>query len=139
MGRIAYIRKGKLQNLYTGYRTKKLRGYKKNRSFGGSIPLVENMLSQMGITIEGVKNCGLEKYEELKDIAIESIGKDKKESNKFFKKYEELKIKIGNLTLPLTNKNELASQLGTTRKTLHNWREKGKNIEIPKDLGFGKV
>lgn len=120
-GRFAYIKKNKLENLYRDYRIKKLRNYKKHRAFGGSFPIVEKKLKKMSINIEGHENCSLDDYERLKDVAIDSIGKNKKDMNPYAQKYLALKKKIGKLELPIKNQEELAKKLGVIQKTIYNW------------------
>jgi len=123
-GRFQYIRKKKLEKLFTDYKKKKIRSYKECKSFNGAFPIVENMLDKMSITIEGTPNCDLKMYEELKDKAIESIGQDRtKKENPYYKKFQELKKQIGQIKCPILTKEQLAERLDVSGRTLLNWRD----------------
>lgn len=121
-GRFQYIRKKKLEKLYTDYRKIKKRNYKECRSFGGSFPIIENKMGSMGITIEGTPDCDLKMYERLKDKAISSIGGDGvAKLSPEHRNLMKLKKKLAGLTFPIKNKGHLVEKLGLTRATLYNW------------------
>jgi len=73
-GRFVYIKKNNLERLYLLYKTKRMRGYKQLKSFGGWIPLIEDNFDKLDMSIENKPHCSLMDYENLKDKAIESIG-----------------------------------------------------------------
>jgi len=120
-GRFIYVKKKNLEQLFMDYKIKKKRNYKRYMSFGGSVPIVEKHLDKMGLIIEGVPNCTLEMYEQLKDKAIESMG-DKGKANPYIIKLKELKTKIGRAKLPILTQEQLAKALGLNRSTLGNWK-----------------
>lgn len=121
-GRFIYIKKGDLENLFRDYRQKKKREYKKYARFGGGFPIVEKYMAQMGITIEGKKDCTLEDYEKLKDRAIESIGgTDAVKVNKFEIKYDDLRRRVASVAFPVTSVREYTEKLGITRQSYYNW------------------
>lgn len=121
-GRFRYIKMGKLEKLFVEYRKNKVRGYKKCSAFGGSFPIVEQHIEKMGINIEGIENATLEDYEKLKDKSIASIGTEKKKDNPDKIRLNKLLKNVGCLKLPIKNQEELAEQLGVSRKTIHNWQ-----------------
>ena len=130
-GRFVYIKNKFLEALYNDYRKKKVRSYNKLKSFGGSFPIVEQYIGQMGINIEGRPNCSLEDYENLKDKAIQSIGRpDTVTSNPFKKKYNDLRYKVGNLTFPIPTKEIFANKIGHSSRTLTNWKNSVSNGDI---------
>lgn len=136
-GRLAYIRQKNLQDLWTDYKSKKKRNYKHYRAFGGGFVKVEEILGKMGITIEGVPNCDLDMYEDLKDKAIDSIRKAKPETDKGTKKLNELKKKLGKLKCPILTKESLSNQLGINVRTLLRWGEDDTTEE--NDMAEGQI
>lgn len=124
-GRFIYIKKKCLEMLYADYKQKKKRNYKKYMSFGGSFPIVEKHLDKMGLIIEGVPNCTLQMYEELKDKAINSMG-DKTKENPELLKYKELKVKLSKLKFPILTKEQFSLGIGINPKTIYKW---GKALE----------
>ena len=73
-GRFVYFMQKDIERLYLMYRTKKIRGYRQCKKFGGWIPFLEKHLTHMDMTIEGHPHCTIDDYERFKDEAIESIG-----------------------------------------------------------------
>jgi len=128
-GRFMYIKKGSLEFLYNSFRFKKKRDYKGAMAFGGSMPIVEKYMDKMGINIEGVPNCNLEQYEELKDKAIASIGQKKRDRSKHYQNLQIFKKRIGYLKCPIMNHQELAEQLGVSRRSFYLWQKITLNIE----------
>lgn len=132
-GRMAYIRKKHLENLFNDYKQKKQRNYKKYMAFGGTFPVVEHLIGKMGIYVEGKLCKDLQMYEELKDRAIESIGIEDEEVHKAKIEIRELKNKIGLLALPIKNKVELCKGLGVAMRTLRDWALLGKKAKEKAD------
>jgi len=77
-GRFVYIKRKNIEKLYNLYRTKKIRGYRQCKSFGGWIPLIEKHFKHLDMTIEGKPHCTINDYENFKDKAIASIGETSK-------------------------------------------------------------
>ena len=75
-GRFMYVRQRAIEKLYNLYRDRKIRGYKKFKSFGGWLPLIEDYLKDLDMTIEGKPHCTLKDYEDMKDAAIDGIGEE---------------------------------------------------------------
>ena len=123
-GRFVYVRQKALEGLFRTYKLKKIRAYKKYKSFGGHVPLVEHLIPQMGICVEGIENATLRDYEEMKDKAIQSIGQSSVKEDKSKKHLDKLKRTISQIQLPVMNKEQLATALGIRRKTLYNWGKK---------------
>ena len=121
-GRYIYIKKKKLENLFNDYKRKKERNYKKYMNHGGDMPLVEDKLGKMGLTIEGTPNCDLKMYEEQKDKAILSIGNTDK-TNKYKLRWNDLRKKISKLRAPILTMEMLYNQLSIPRTTILSWRE----------------
>lgn len=133
-GRFLYIKNAKLEGLFRDYRKTKKREYKKYKAFGGAFPIVEKYMENMGITIEDKPNCSLQDYEALKDKAIEGIGQRKDKQNKHYIELQKLKKRIGQIVLPITNKEVLGKYLGVSDRTILNWRsietKEGENTSI---------
>ncbi|MBA7494346.1 hypothetical protein ES702_04921 [subsurface metagenome] len=130
-GRFVYVRMKALEGLFRTYRDKKIRAYRKYKSFGGSVPLIEHLIPQIGMSVEGKENATLEDYERLKDEAIQSIGRKPIKENKSKKDFDKLRCTISKVCLPLMNKEQLAKELGISRRTLHNWGKKEVIPQIP--------
>lgn len=133
IGRSIYIKKKCLQLLWNDYAHKKLRNYKRYKSFFATFPEVMNKhFEELDITINGKPHCTLKDYEDEKDNAINSIGTDKKSGRKDAdEKLKELRYKIA--TLPVQNKESLASHLGVDSARLRVWKQQGGNFEIKID------
>lgn len=100
IGRIFYIKKKNLENLWNDYQRQKKRSYAKYKSFGGSFPEVMNRYyNSLDINCNGIEHSTLKDYEREKDKAIESIGGAKKSKKELMmtKKMNEYKYKICNL------------------------------------------
>ena len=87
----------------------------------------------MRITIEGIKNCNLDKYEKLKDEAIKSIGKRKEEKDESKLEIKKLKRMFGKLKPPINTRKQIWEQLGVNRMTFYRWI---KEDDSTKSLGI---
>lgn len=130
-GRFIYIKKKMLENLWNDYRSKKIRNFKKYRSFGGRFPeIMEEHFDKLGVSVNGIPNATLKIYEHEKDEAIKSIG-IKKES-KYKKIYDLLRIKIGLLKpnkKPITSQEDLAKRLNISLRMLEKWAKLDKKSD----------
>lgn len=131
-GRFVYIKRKNLELLYNGYKFSKKRLYKRLGSFYGTFPeVLEKHFDKMHITVENVKNASYKEYELEKDKAILSIGT--KKSNKEKSELRDLKWKISQLKLPIKNKEELASRLGVTDRSIRSWAYYNQNPSFDDD------
>lgn len=127
MGRINYIKKDKLEVLFSAYRSSKKRLYSELSAFNGMfVEVMEKHFNKMGINIVDINgkvypNATLDIYEREKDMAIKSIGQDNKSSDK--NELINLKIAISKVKAPIKTQEELAEKLGVSRMTLHRWGE----------------
>lgn len=138
-GRFVYIRRNKLEYLYTAYRNKKRREYKKFKAFGGWFPNIEQHFGKLGITVDGLDNATLDDYERLKDNAIRSIGKSNKDTDKLLIKLQDLRQKLGTIKCPINDKEDLANKLNISSKTLYRWSKLGEKLPKidPPSIGHG--
>lgn len=133
-GHYLYIRYKNLERLYQGYKKSGKRLYRPLKHHFGWIPEIMERnngewFKHMDITVNGVSHCSLTMYNKEKDKAIESIGEDEKDSNKDKLALKMFKYKISKLKTPIKNMEELATQLGTTDRTILRWKNQVFNGE----------
>lgn len=130
-GRFVYIKRRDLEALYTTYKKSKKRIYKSLTSFRGNFPeVMEKHFDKMDICVEGKVHATLADYEKQKDLGIMSIGEKKKEVNKEKEELAKLKVRIASINLKMTNRKQLADQLGISERTLNRWKENVTNRAI---------
>lgn len=118
IGKFIYYNKKSLNNLYTNWKKKKIRNYKKYYSFRGAF---KDMLAEI---------IDEKAYNKAKDEAIMSIGKSKeKKDNPDTIKLGEMEWKQGHLKFPIKTKKNYAEQMGFNVRNLFFW-EKGERGAI---------
>ena len=106
-GHFVYIKKKAVEFLFNSYKSSKRRDYRKYSSLRGTFPdFVEGILD-------------MEQYERDKDRAIMSVGDTK--VSKWKQDLDKFKGMVGKLKCPIKTKEDLAEQMGISRRTLTNW------------------
>lgn len=133
-GRFVYIRRRNLEELYNKYRASKKRFYKQLSSIRGSFPDVmkPELFNKMKIYVNNIPNATMEIYNQEKDKGILSIGESKEadtKDNKYEKELKELKYKCSQVKPPIKSRDEYASKLKISVRTLQTWAHAYKNHE----------
>lgn len=99
IGRFQYIRRKKLELLWNLFRTKHKRAYRKCMEFGGRMPpIMEKYFDFMNFFVNGKANATYQDYEDAKDVAIGSIGKEnEKKMDENLEKLNATEVLIGGL------------------------------------------
>ena len=106
-GRFAYFKKKSLEQLFYYWRSTRRRAYKKYRDFMGGFPWVLP------------KIINEEKYEDMKDEAIMSVGTG--ETNKWKVKMLALQYRLA--TIPGLTDEQKAKHIGVNRTLMTDWRK----------------
>lgn len=123
-GRFVYIKKSRLEALWTGYKSQHKRLFRQLASIRGRMPdILEKHFDKADITIHGVnqtvEHATFDDYEEQKDQAIESIGEEK--MSRAEKYAIRLQYKIASVKKEVINRSALARALNLQRKVIVNW------------------
>ena len=109
LGRFVYFTKKNKAKLYEAWRKSRARAYSKTYSFRGSFSSrMEGLIDE-------------EKYDEMKDKAIMSIGKDDNNFNQKDKKLHRLQYFIA--TCELLDRERIMKDLEISERTIQRWRK----------------
>ena len=124
LGRAVWVRPNRLESLWNDYKKRHERNFNKYKSFRMYFPrFIDNGgFEALDISVEGHEHATYDQYEDLKDLATESIDK-KPNKDKNLMKLLQLRLKIARVDwrgLGL-NKSIIASKLGIDPKRLQEW------------------
>lgn len=122
IGRFLYIRKKKLEFLWNEYRFKHKRSYLKVMDFGGRMPnIMEKNFDKLGFHVNNIANASYQDYEDCKDEAIGSIGKNDAKLDKNKLKLDLLRYRISHVKG--ITQGDMARMLSVHPTRLQEWKK----------------